>query len=1370
MTQHPWLRRALMGLVALAVLVALLLAVVSTAWFREQLRDVVVRRASAAINGEITIGQITGSLLHDVTLHDVLVQQKGQPVIRIASLTARFDALQLALGHYVIDDIVVERPMILLVQDVTGWNLAALVKPQERQTNTKPLDLTLRRLTIDDGTVRVEPLNQKPLEFGAVNVAGGLRYAANALGIDISRGTLVERRGNLLVSELAGHVSFAETGLTLSGLRVVSPGLILTGQIALPAAPQVAAIDLDAALSNLQLTVFNPYLPQPLPRELVLSGRAHGKGAFDQLAATWQLQSDAGASEGDVVLDTTRSPLPVRGAVRVTRLDINALTGLRDFGAPVTARATFDGVVETANPALSRLSFTLSSGPLALVGYRVDALDGKGTLDKGTLKATGRASAYAAAATFNAVIRRLDRPGAPAVSAAGKLSHLNLQRLPAGLHAPALQTDISGDYEGAFDRGEWNARLVAADSVIAGAEVRAGALATAQGQQGALSASLDGELANVPGALLRLPETRPTLLNGTVHATVAIADVSQPLTPDRVNGTVVLALGDSTVQGTRVSRADATVSLEAGRLDIRQLEIQSPGLSATALGTIVFEGAEAAQSDLTYQIDAADLSALASLGVPSLTGAAHVEGRVTGPAAQPQTTGTFSAQRLAYGTTAEALVFNGTFEAQMPNLDVEKATGKLNGESTFLTVKGQDIDRLTVAAEYANRSVDVQAKIEQKTRSVEVAAGLLLHPDHREMHLRRFVLGGFGDPWTLVGGEPAIEYADDRVAIPELTLARGDERLTAAGTIVFAGKQGGSDFNLRASGLQVGDVYTLVTGTARISGTADADVHLTGSIENPVATGTISVINGKIADAAFARIAGDVALKDRRVTVDARVEEPTGSALTVTGTAPIAADAGPLDLNVKGADISLALVQAFTTQIEKVQGTAGLDLRVTGPLAGPTVAGPITIANGGFLVSATGVMYQNLNAAVDFDGRRAAIRQFALTDDDGHSLRMTGAADVIAENGARQLDLSIQSDAIHVLEGELGDVEVSADARIGGTLAAPQVTGQLVVNRGRIEVDQLLRQLGAASTAPVEAEPDPALQTALAQPAAATTPAPGPPPAPAESAIPAPDQGLFSNATLHVNLVMPDDVVLRGRNLKTGAGGVGLGDMNLTVGGTLELRKDAGATPIVIGAVEVIRGFYEFQGRRFQVTRGSSLRFRGVQPLNPSLDVTGEREVSGIMARVRVTGTARQPALQLTSQPPLDEGDVLSLIVFNQPVNQLGEGEQVTLLERAGDLAAGALATTLSDSLGRALDVDLFEIRAPSSGQAGEVSVGNQVNERLFIAFRQQFGASEGTQLSFEYRLTEALRLLTTVGQGGSRTGASRTEAAGLDLVYLIRY
>ena len=104
-------------------------------------------------------------------------------------------------------------------------------------------------------------------------------------------------------------------------------------------------------------------------------------------------------------------------------------------------------------------------------------------------------------------------------------------------------------------------------------------------------------------------------------------------------------------------------------------------------------------------------------------------------------------------------------------------------------------------------------------------------------------------------------------------------------------------------------------------------------------------------------------------------------------------------------------------------------------------------------------------------------------------------------------------------------------------------------------------------------------------------------------------------------------------------------------------------------------------------------------------------------------------------------------------------------------MALGAIASNLTQSIGRALDVDLFEVRAPTTSQAGEVQVGTQLGDRIFVGFRQEFGSAEASRLSIEYRLTEALRLLTSFTQGADPEVQSRDrEAAGVDLVYRIRY
>ena len=110
-------------------------------------------------------------------------------------------------------------------------------------------------------------------------------------------------------------------------------------------------------------------------------------------------------------------------------------------------------------------------------------------------------------------------------------------------------------------------------------------------------------------------------------------------------------------------------------------------------------------------------------------------------------------------------------------------------------------------------------------------------------------------------------------------------------------------------------------------------------------------------------------------------------------------------------------------------------------------------------------------------------------------------------------------------------------------------------------------------------------------------------------------------------------------------------------------------------------------------------------------------------------GEAQRPELELTSAPPLDEADILSLIIFNRPINDLGEGEKTSLAQRAGSLVGGFVAAPVAEALRDALDVDLLEIAPVSEEGGATVSIGNQIGEKMFVKVRQQFGSSETTQL-----------------------------------------
>ena len=179
---------------------------------------------------------------------------------------------------------------------------------------------------------------------------------------------------------------------------------------------------------------------------------------------------------------------------------------------------------------------------------------------------------------------------------------------------------------------------------------------------------------------------------------------------------------------------------------------------------------------------------------------------------------------------------------------------------------------------------------------------------------------------------------------------------------------------------------------------------------------------------------------------------------------------------------------------------------------------------------------------------------------------------------------------------------------------------------------------------------------------------------------------------LQLGLALPGDLLLKGNNIKPANAPIDVGDMNAYVGGAVSIEKSPGGTLRLVGEVNTVRGNYTFQGRRFEIMRDGRIRFQGNEIIDPLLDLTAHRLIQGVDTFVHVRGSVRQPELSFSSTPPQDESDILSLIIFGIPTNELGEGQQVALAVRAQELAGGYLASGLSQAIGGALNLDEFEI------------------------------------------------------------------------------
>ncbi len=243
-----------------------------------------------------------------------------------------------------------------------------------------------------------------------------------------------------------------------------------------------------------------------------------------------------------------------------------------------------------------------------------------------------------------------------------------------------------------------------------------------------------------------------------------------------------------------------------------------------------------------------------------------------------------------------------------------------------------------------------------------------------------------------------------------------------------------------------------------------------------------------------------------------------------------------------------------------------------------------------------------------------------------------------------------------------------------------------------------------------------------------------------------------------MHLTVPNDLVVKANDLQAPGAPIGLGAINVTLGGDLWVSKVPWDQVRLVGRVNTVRGTYDFQGRRFDILRDGVVRFDGTDDARSGArHPHAARHFQGVTANVTLGGTLNRPVVVLTSTPPLEQADILSLIVFNQPINQLGEGQQVSLAARAQQLATGAVAGQISQSIGKALGLDTFEIgTAPDSGAAAHITVGQQVGKNLYVKVEQDVGDQNQTSFILEYELTKWLRLRTNLLQG------SPTHAAAL--------
>jgi hypothetical protein len=855
------------------------------------------------------------------------------------------------------------------------------------------------------------------------------------------------------------------------------------------------------------------------------------------------------------------------------------------------------------------------------------------------------------------------------------------------------------------------------------------------------------------------------IVAGTVNVDTTIAHLSSGLTPDGVQADGKVTLQPSTVGGLEITRGSLDAAYHDSTGNIRTLDIAGRDINVQASGTLALN--ESGQSSLKIHADSPSLEAIGALVDQPVAGIGKIDATVTGNQRELKAAGNLVGDGVKYGDNG-ALTVASTFTATVPELTVADTNVVADTHATFVSIAGQDINELDARTTYKQKQLDFDATAKQPQRSLGAAGSLLLHPDHQEVHLQRLGLTTQGQTWQLAQGSQAtINYAHDAVAVSQVTLVNGGQQISTDGTF---GRPGDA-VKVTLTNVDLANVDAILLRPPQLTGTLNASASVSGTTVAPDVKGDFTVDKGGFQQYRYDSLGGTVNYSGPGLTLDARLQQNPTTYLTAKGYIPVAlfkggvtaaersrAHGAPvaagdrIDLHIESTPIELGLVQGFTTTLTKVTGTLQAKIDVTGSAADPHPNGVVTVEKAAFTVEPTGVAYSNLQGKIELQEDKVHIDSITVLDNHQSALSVTGDL-AIHELQLGGVELFVNSNDFKVIDNKLGNVRVNANLEIAGELRAPRVNGDFGLSTGSVDLDQILALTSDSAYATEQTE-------YLAKADAAAAPA-----------SPTPMDAL----TMDVRVTVPDDLVIKANELRTPGAPVSLGAINITLGGDLRATKAAGQQIVLVGLVNTIRGTYDFQGRRFDILRDGTVRFAGdpLNDLNPILDLRTSRLIQGVEARVGVRGTLRQPDIVLSSTPPLEQADILSLIVFNQPINSLGAGQQVSLAQRAQQMATGALAGELASSVGNALGLDTFEINtAPDSGAAASLTIGQQLGQNLYVKVEQAVGGQSQTNFILEYELTRWLRLRTNVLQGSSTQQQlfQRAQGSGADLLFFFSY
>jgi autotransporter translocation and assembly factor TamB len=185
--------------------------------------------------------------------------------------------------------------------------------------------------------------------------------------------------------------------------------------------------------------------------------------------------------------------------------------------------------------------------------------------------------------------------------------------------------------------------------------------------------------------------------------------------------------------------------------------------------------------------------------------------------------------------------------------------------------------------------------------------------------------------------------------------------------------------------------------------------------------------------------------------------------------------------------------------------------------------------------------------------------------------------------------------------------------------------------------------------------------------------------------------------------------------------------------------------PLLNGRAEVTEGTVTYRNTEFEVIKGV-VDFVNPYRIEPEVDIKAEAEIRKWSITLSVTGGPENLNFQLSSNPPEQDADIVSLLAMGKTTRELADGSGGGASTE--EMLANLVADELSKKIKQGTGLDIVEVEYRNNGAEAEdaeevrVTVGKELSRRLTVKYGVERKSGEMVQQSTGiYKLLENLSL-----------------------------